>query len=319
MNCLVTGGAGFIGSHVATALVRRGDRVRVLDNLCTGYRANLAHVAGDVEFIEGDVLDDALVEKSLDGVEVVFHQAALASVPRSMERPLDTHEACATATLKLLIAAQRAGVRRVVYAGSSSCYGDQPFASKREIDLLSPLSPYAAAKLAGEMYCQAFAASLGVETVTLRYFNVFGPRQDPDGAYAAVIPKFISRMLAGGRPTIFGAGLQSRDFTYVDNVVEGNLRAAAAEGVSGRVFNLACGQQFNLLQLVAALNEILGTDLQPEFAPPRAGDVQESLADVTAARALLGYEQQIGFDEGLRRTVDYFRQAQSAEVSACDA
>lgn len=313
---LVTGGAGFIGSHIATALARRGDSVRVLDNLSTGYRRNLAHLDGRVPLIEGDLLDEAALQNALQDVEVVFHQAALASVPLSMEKPLATHEACATGTVTLLAAARRAGVRRVVYAGSSSCYGDEPFVSKREQDPLSPLSPYAAAKLAGELYCRAFAASLGVETVTLRYFNVFGPRQDPNGAYAAVIPKFISCMLAGERPTIFGTGLQSRDFTYVDDIVQANLLAADAEGASGRVFNVACGRQYNLLELVAALNTVLGSDLQPEFAPPRAGDVQESLADVTNARALLGYEPQVDFEDGLRLTTEYFQAEQAAPAAA---
>ena len=267
MKYLVTGGAGFIGSHIATALAERGDAVRVLDNLCTGTRANLAHVASKIEFIEGDVLDLPAVERAAAGVDVVFHQAALASVPRSLKEPLATHAACATGTLNILEAARTCGVQRVVYAGSSSAYGNQPFIAKRETDLPAPLSPYAAAKLAGELYCQAFAESFGLETVVVRYFNVFGPRQDPEGEYSAVIPKFVVAMLAGKQPTIFGDGLQSRDFTYVENVVLGNLAAAERSAAVGRVFNVACGRQFNLLELVASINRVLGTRIEPRFAP----------------------------------------------------
>jgi UDP-glucose 4-epimerase len=307
MNTLVTGGAGFIGSHIATALVERGDKVRVLDNLCSGNRANLAHIASKVEFIQGDILDAKQVEKAVAGVEVVFHQAALASVPRSLDKPHDTHAACATGTLNVLDAARRGGVRRVVYAGSSSAYGNQPTASKRETDLLDPLSPYAAAKLAGEMYCQSYFASFGLETAVVRYFNVFGPRQDPNGEYSAVIPKFVVAMLAGKRPTIFGDGLQSRDFTYVENVVRGNLAAAEKSAAAGRTFNVACGRQYNLLELIASINRVLGTKIEPIFQPARAGDVRDSLADITAAREALAYEPTIDFDEGLRRSIDYYR------------
>jgi UDP-glucose 4-epimerase len=307
MNYLVTGGAGFIGSHIATALAERGDTVRVLDNLSTGARANLAHVADKVELIEGDLCDLRLVEKAVAGVDVVFHQAALASVPRSLEKPLDTHAACVTGTLNVLEASRRGGVRRVVYAGSSSAYGNQPFMSKRETDLPAPLSPYAAAKLAGEAYCQAFTASFGLETVVIRYFNVFGPRQDPNSEYSAVIPKFVVAMLAGRRPTIFGDGLQSRDFTYVENVVQGNLAAAERPAAAGGVFNVACGRQYNLLELVASINRVLDTKIEPAFAPPRAGDVRDSLADITAAREVLRYEPTIDFEEGLRRSIAYYR------------
>ena len=304
---LVTGGAGFIGSHIATALVERGDKVRVLDNLSTGSRDNLVHLQGRVELIEGDIQDIATCEQALKDVEVVFHQAALASVPRSVAQPLDTHAACVTGTLNLLDAARRYSVRRVVYAGSSSAYGNQPFMSKRERDLPAPLSPYAAAKLSGEYYLQAFTASYGLETVTIRYFNVFGPRQDPNSEYSAVIPLFATAMLAGKRPTVFGDGYQSRDFTFVDNVVEGNLAAADASGASGRVFNVACGQQFTLLDLIASINRVLGTDIKPIFDDPRAGDVRESLADITAAREVLDYSPVINFDEGLRRSIEYYR------------
>jgi UDP-glucose 4-epimerase len=307
MKYLVTGGAGFIGSHIATTLVHRGEQVRVLDNLSTGTRNNLAHIAAAVELVEGDVLDVAAVEQAVAGCDIVFHQAALASVPRSLKEPLATHAACATGTANVLEAARRAGVRRVVYAGSSSAYGNQPFMSKRENDLPAPVSPYAAAKLAGELYCQSFTASFGLETVVIRYFNVFGPRQDPNGEYSAVIPKFVVAMLAGKRPTIFGDGLQSRDFTYIDNIVQGNLAAAEVPAATGGVFNVACGRQFNLLELVASINRVLGTEFEPVFEPARAGDVRDSLADITAAREILGYEPTIDFDEGLRRSIEYYR------------
>lgn len=307
MRCLVTGGAGFIGSHIATALAERGDEVRVLDNLSTGHRENLKHLGSRVTLFEGDLTRRDDVDKAVSGVDVVFHQAALASVPRSVAAPLDSHAACATGTVNLLDAARRAGVRRVVYAGSSSAYGDQPFSSKRENDLPAPLSPYAAAKLAGEFYCQAFTASYGLETVAIRYFNVFGPRQDPQSEYSAVIPKFVTRMLAGKQPIVYGDGMQSRDFTYVDNVVAGNLAAAVAKDASGKVINVACGRQTNLLELIAAINRVLGTRLEPRFEEPRPGDVYESLADITLARQLLGYEPTIDFDEGLRRSIEYYR------------
>ena len=304
---LVTGGAGFIGSHIATALIKRGDRVRVLDNLSTGHRDNLAAVADDIEFVHADLLDIEAVERAVAGTEVVFHQAALASVPRSVAVPLDSHAACATGTLNLLEAARHAGVRRVVYAGSSSVYGDVDFSPKRETLSPEPLSPYAAAKLSGEYYCRVFTHTFGLETVTIRYFNVFGPRQDPTSEYAAVIPLFATAMIAGRRPTIFGDGTQSRDFTYVDNVVAGNLAAAAAPHAPGRCFNVACGDQTNLLELVDAINSVLGTEIRPVFAEPRAGDVHESLADITAAREILGYTPRVSFEEGLRRSIDYYQ------------
>jgi UDP-N-acetylglucosamine/UDP-N-acetyl-alpha-D-glucosaminouronate 4-epimerase len=304
---LVTGGAGFIGSHIATALVERGDTVRVLDNLSTGSRQNLAHLGDGVKLVEGDLLDQPMVERAVTGVEVVYHQAALASVPRSVEKPLDTNAACVTGTLHVLDAARRAGARRVIYAGSSSAYGNQPKMPKCETDLPGPLSPYAAAKLAGEYYCRAFTETYGLETVVIRYFNVFGPRQDPDSQYSAVIPKFVTAILAGRRPTVFGDGHQSRDFTFIDNVVAGNLAAEQAPDAVGRVFNVACGQQFSLLELIASINRVLGTNVKPEFAPPRPGDVRESLADIAAARAVLGYRPTVEFDEGLRRSIDYYR------------
>jgi UDP-glucose 4-epimerase len=312
---LVTGGAGFIGSHLATALVERGDEVRVLDNLSTGYLSNLDAIRDRVEFIEADLLDEEAVAGAVEGVDCVFHQAALASVPRSVEAPLDTNAACVTGTLTLLDAARRAGVRRLVYAASSSAYGDQPNDSKREVDLPAPLSPYGAAKLAAEYYCRAFTATYGFETVATRYFNVFGPRQDPDSPYSAVIPLFITAMLEGRRPVIFGDGLHSRDFTFVANVVHGNLLAADAPDVAGRVFNVATGGSITLLELVAAINELLGTDIRPTFAPPRQGDVRRSMADIYQARKCLGYEPKVDFQDGLRRSLDYYRRLAGQPVA----
>ncbi len=303
---LVTGGAGFIGSHIATALVERGDVVTVYDNLSTGLPENLSHLGDQVTLVEGCINDREKLEQALRGVEVVYHQAALASVPRSVAEPLATNAACVTGTLNVLDAARQVGVRRVVYAGSSSAYGDQPNMSKRETDLPGPLSPYAAAKLAGEHYCKAFHATYGLETVVIRYFNVFGPRQDPDSEYSAVIPIFITKMAKGERPTIYGDGKQSRDFTYIENVVQGNLSAADADGAVGRSVNVACGTQFTLLQLVAAINEVLDTDIEPIFEDARVGDVRESLADITLARDVLDYEPQVDFGEGLRRSIEYY-------------
>lgn len=304
---LVTGGAGFIGSHICEALVRRGDRVRVLDNLSTGHLSNMDSFRDAIDFIEGDLTDIETVRRVVEGVDGVFHEAALASVPRSVKAPLDTNAACVTGTLTLLDESRKAGVKRLVYAASSSAYGDQPTSSKRETDLPLPISPYGAAKLAGEYYCRAFAATYGFETVCLRYFNVFGPRQDPDSPYSAVIPLFITAMLSGRRPVIYGDGLQSRDFTYVENVVHANLLAMDAEGVSGRMFNCANGVNTSLLRLLAVLNELLGTGIEPIHEAPRTGDVRESLADITQARMMLGYETQVGFDEGLKRSIDYYK------------
>ncbi len=303
---LVTGGAGFIGSHITDALVARGDRVRVLDNLCTGSPANLAGAGDKIEFIEGDLIDPVAVARAVDGVDCIFHEAALASVPRSVEHPLDTNAACVTGTVTLLDAARRAGVRRLVYAASSSAYGNLAAASKRETDPLAPISPYGAAKLAAEYYCRAFAATFPIETVCLRYFNVFGPRQDPNSEYSAVIPRFITSMLAGKQPTVYGDGHQSRDFTYVANVVQGNLLAADAPGVSGRVLNVAMGNSISLLELIAQLNHLLKTNIQPSFEPARLGDVRDSLADIVLARDLLKYDPQVRFDDGLQRSIEYY-------------
>jgi len=307
-NVLVTGGAGFIGSHLVDALLARGDHVRVFDNFSTGNRANLDQTNPRLEIVDGDLTDPQAVAQAVDGMDLVFHQAALSSVPRSVERPLDTNAACVTGTLHVLDAARRAGVRRLVYAASSSAYGDQPTSSKRETDLPAPISPYGAAKLAAEYYCQAFTATYGFETVSLRYFNVFGPRQDPGSPYSAVIPLFITAILNGQQPKIFGDGHQSRDFCYVANVVHANLLAAEAQGAAGKVFNVACGQTTSLLELLAQLNRLLGTDVKPIHEPARAGDVRESLADITQARRILGYEPLVGFNEGLERSIEYYRE-----------
>ncbi|HYW81513.1 MAG TPA: SDR family oxidoreductase [Thermoguttaceae bacterium] len=309
---LVTGGAGFIGSHIAEALVERGDKVRVFDNLSTGHLSNLDDFRDQIEFVEGDLTDADMVTQVVDGVDCIFHEAALASVPRSVEAPLATNAACVTGTVTLLDAARRAGVRRLVYAGSSSAYGDQPTSSKREVDLPAPISPYGAAKLAAEYYCRAFTGTYGFETVTIRYFNVFGPRQDPDSPYSAVIPLFLTALIEGRQPVIYGNGLQSRDFTFVANVVRANLLAADAEGVAGRVFNAANGRNTDLLTLLEILNRLLGTDVKPKHEPARVGDVMESMADITQARNLLGYEPVVYLEEGLRRSIDYYRSLMKA-------
>lgn len=306
-NYLVTGGAGFIGSNIAEALVQRSDRVRVLDNLSTGDRENLRHLEGDVELVVGDIVDPEAVRRAMEGIDIVFHQAALASVPLSVSDPLASHAACATGTLNVLHEAHQAGIRRVVYASSSALYGDQPTSAKRETDVPSPLTPYGVAKLAGEHYCHAAYHTYGLETVCLRYFNVFGPRQDPQSPYSAVIPLFITAMLRGERPKIYGDGKQSRDFTFVQNVVAGNLLAAEVPGIAGRSFNMADGRATDLLTLIRLLNEFLGTDIQPEFAPARVGDIRDSMSDITLARQVLGYDPPIDFQTGLKNSIDYYR------------
>lgn len=307
---LVTGGAGFIGSHLAERLLRDGQRVRVVDNLLTGRRENLAYLAslgGDLSVHEVSITDLDALRPLMAGVEVVYHEAALASVPLSVADPLATHAHCVTGTLNVLVAARDAGVRRVVYAASSAAYGDVDSTSVTEALVPQPISPYGAAKLAGEHYCQSFAQVYDLETVCLRYFNVFGPRQDPTSQYAAVIPLFATAMLAGRAPTIFGDGTQSRDFTYIDNVVHGNLLAAAAPGASGQVMNLATGTSVSLRDLVTKLNAVLGTRIEPVFAPPRPGDILHSQADIAKARALLDFAPVVDFDTGLARTVAWYR------------
>lgn len=305
---LVTGGAGFIGSHIAEKLVNRGDEVRIFDNLSTGSTENFAHLGDAVEFIEGDLQDPEKMEAAVEGIEVVFHQAALASVPRSIDRPMDTHGACVTGTVNLLNCCRNAGVRRVVYAASSSAYGNSPIMPKAEQHLPGPLSPYAAAKLAGELYCQAFANSYDLETVRIRYFNVFGPRQDPNSPYSAVIPLFVSAVLRGEQPKIFGDGEQSRDFTFVGNVAAANLLAAEADAsaVSGNVYNVACGGSLSVNDLLRAICKSLDKPFDPIYLPPRTGDVKDSWADISAAQRDLGYQVEVEFEEGLRQTIDYY-------------
>lgn len=307
---LVTGGAGFIGSHIAEALLRRGDRVRVLDNLMTGKRENLAHIASEIEFIEGDIRDFETTQRAMQDVSVVFHEAAIPSVPRSVKEPLLNHEANVNGTFNVLLAARDAGVRRVVFAASSSAYGETEVLPKQEEMLPSPLSPYAVAKLVGEFYCQVFTRVYGLETVCLRYFNVFGPRQDPSSPYSGVISKFISALLNGETPVIYGDGEQSRDFTYVDNVVAANLSAADAPEAPGQVMNLGLCERTTLNQLLGELQRIIGTNLPVQYEEPRAGDIRHSLADITRAEKLLGYRPIVGTAEGLRRTVEWYRENQ---------
>ena len=305
---LVTGAAGFIGRSIAAALLARGETVRGIDNFSTGKRENLVGLEA-MEFIEGDLADAAACAGACEGVEIVFHEAALASVPRSVADPVGTNVACVDATLNLLVAARAAGVRRVVYAGSSSAYGDTPTLPKDEEMLPRPISPYAVAKLAGEHYMGAFARVYGLETVVLRYFNVFGPYQDPASHYSGVLAIFCRRMLAGEQPTIYGNGEQSRDFTVIDNVVHGNLLAAAApaEKVSGQMMNLATGARITLNQTFDLLCELTGYSGKPAYAAERSGDIRDSLADIRLAGELLGYQPQVDFREGLRRTVEWYR------------
>lgn len=310
---LVTGGAGFIGSHIAAALAAAGERVRVIDDLSTGYEENLAEVGGRVEFERAGLLDAEALRRALEGVEVIFHEAAIPSVPRSVENPAETHRACTEATFRLLMAAREASVRRLVYAASSSAYGDQPTLPKTEEMPPQPLSPYAAAKLAGEYYCQAWTRSYGFETVSLRYFNVFGPRQDPGSQYSGVISRFIDALMTGARPVIYGDGGQSRDFTYVSNVVDANLRAAETTRGIGEVINVANGERTTLNQLLDTLKRVTGkTDVEAEYRDVRVGDVRHSLADITRARELLGYEPRVGLEEGLRKTIDWWKQSRYA-------
>ncbi len=307
---LVTGGAGFIGSHIASALSASGARVRVLDNLSTGHRENLDEIGGDIDFIEGSVADENLLAKVLEGVELVFHEAAIPSVPRSVEAPRQSHIASVDGTFSLLLSARDKGVRRVVYAASSSAYGDQPTLPKSEEMRPDPLSPYAVAKLVGEYYCRVFTRVYGLETVSLRYFNVFGPRQDPGSQYSGVVSRFISSLLSGERPVIYGDGEQSRDFTYIDNVVAANLNAATSSGASGKIINVANGQLVTLNQLLAELKELTGKqDVTAEYREPRVGDVRHSLADITMARELLAYESKVDLREGLQRTIDWWKQS----------
>jgi UDP-glucose 4-epimerase len=302
---LVTGGAGFIGSHLVEALLNEGFRVRVVDNLITGRLPNLAHLEGRFEWIEGDLADFEVCRRAANGVDCIFHHAAIPSVPRSMQEPLVFHASGPTATINVLEAARLAGVRRLLFAASSSAYGDTVELPKHEEMPPAPKSPYAAGKLAGEHYVRVYAQTMGLDGVSLRYFNIFGPRQDPSSPYTGVISIFIKRMSQGERPLIYGDGTQTRDFTYVANVVAANLAAMRrAEPLGGIVLNVGSGQSIRLLDLVAALNTILGTNLQPEFQPQRPGDVRDSLASLNRIREVLGYQPTVSFDEGLRRTVE---------------
>lgn len=305
-NCLVTGGAGFIGSHIVQRLVELGCQVRVLDNLSAGHLRNLQPVMDRIEFLEGSVADPLAVQEAVRGVDTIFHQAALASVPLSVENPLATHAACVNGTVHVLNEARQAGVRRVVYAGSSSAYGDRLESPKREELTPEVLSPYAAAKLAGELYCEAFARSYSLEVVRLRYFNVFGPRQDPKSPYSAVIPLFASALLEGRPTCIFGTGEQSRDFVYVGNVVQANLLAATVPGVSGRVYNVASGKSITVLDLLHAICRELDRPFSPEFCPPRTGDVLHSWADISRLQKELGYRPEFSFEQGLKATLKYY-------------
>jgi len=310
---LVTGGAGFIGSNIASALASSGARVRVIDDLSTGYLENLAEIGGDIDFVKGSVADETALRRALEDVELVFHEAAIPSVPRSIENPRQTHTASVDSTFSLLLASKEMKVRRVIYAASSSAYGDQPTLPKREDMLPDPLSPYAVAKLVGEYYCQVFTRVYKLETLSLRYFNVFGPRQDPSSQYSGVISRFISVLLQDKRPVIYGDGEHSRDFTYIDNVVEANLKAAETNKGLGSVINVATGQRISLNQLLEEIKDLTARrHVNADYQKPRTGDVVHSLADISRARELLGFEPRIGLREGLQRTIDWWRKSRFA-------
>jgi nucleoside-diphosphate-sugar epimerase len=310
---LVTGGAGFIGSNIASALVSSGARVRVIDDLSTGYLENLNEINGEFDFVKASVADEPALRRALEDVELVFHEAAIPSVPRSIENPRQTHIASVDSTFSLLLAAKEKNVRRVIYAGSSSAYGDQPTLPKREDMLPDPLSPYAVAKLVGEYYCQVFTRVYKLETLSLRYFNVFGPRQDPSSPYSGVISRFISALLKDQRPVIYGDGEHSRDFTYIDNVVNANLKAAETNKGLGSVINIANGQRISLNQLLEEIKNLTGkSHVNADYQDPRAGDVVHSLADISRAREILDFEPGIGLREGLQLTIDWWRQSRFA-------
>jgi UDP-glucose 4-epimerase len=304
---LVTGGAGFIGSNLARAIVARGDRARILDNFATGREVNLVGLEDKVELIRGDIRDAETVARAIDGVDYVLHQAALPSVPRSIEHPLEFNDVNVNGTLVVLQAAREAGVKRVVFAASSSAYGETPTLPKVETMVPDPLSPYAATKLAGETYLKVYHQCYDVPTVSLRYFNVFGPHQDPQSQYAAVIPRFVTAALEGRQPVIFGDGLQSRDFCFIDNAIEANLLACVAPKAPGQVFNIACGVRTTLLEVLDQLAAITGKPIRALHEPARAGDVKHSLADISRARSVLGYTAGVSFAEGLARTVEWYR------------
>ncbi len=309
---LVTGGAGFIGSNLADRLIQEGACVRILDNFSTGFRENLEEISGSFEFIEGDVADATVVASAVKDVEIVFHEAALPSVPRSVEDPVSTHQACVEGTFNLLLAAKDAGVRRFVYAASSSAYGDQPTLPKSETMAPAPMSPYAVAKLTGEYYASAFYRVYGLETVSLRYFNVFGPRQNPSSPYSGVISRFIDALMTNTRPVIYGDGEQSRDFTFIDNVVDANLKAASSATAPGLVMNAANGERISLNSLLSTLKEITGKDIDAEYLDPRTGDVKHSQADNSLAVQTLGYKNLVGLEEGLRKTLAWWQNSRFA-------
>lgn len=311
---LVTGGAGFIGSNLAEELIRQGAKVVILDNFSTGFRENLEEIQGDFEFIEGDINDESVVSRAIEGIEVVFHQAALPSVPRSVENPAETHRVCVNGTFNLLNAAKISGVRRFIYAASSSAYGDQPTLPKVESMRPDPLSPYAAAKLAGELYCRAFNNVYGLETFALRYFNVFGPRQNPESMYSGVISRFIDALMTGQTPVIFGDGEQSRDFTFIANVVNANISAAQAPTGMGETMNVANGDRITLNQLLEILQRITGTEsIKARYEPPRTGDVRDSQADNRRAVECLDYTELVGLEEGLKKTIDWWKASRFAK------
>jgi len=304
---LVTGGAGFIGSNICTKLVSQGCFVRVVDNLLTGKKSNLADIIDRIEFIEADMGDEKIARSAMKDIDVVLHQGALPSVPRSVDDPAATHKHCVDATFTLLLAARDAGIKRFVYASSSSAYGDTPTLPKLETMSPDPLSPYAAAKLVGEYYAKVFYNVFGLETISLRYFNVFGPHQDPTSQYAAAIPAFVTAILKGRPPTVFGDGLQSRDFTYVDNVIEANLLAAKAGHTAGEVLNIACGQAVTVNEIIDIINELTGKNIKPIYTDPRPGDVKHSLADITLAEKTISYKPTLPFKQGLRLAIDWYR------------
>ncbi len=305
---LVTGGAGFIGSNICKELISQGCFVRVVDNLLTGKKSNLASVIDKIDFIQADMGDAEVAQSAMKDIDVVLHQGALPSVPRSVDDPALTHRHCVDATFALLLAARDAGIKRFVYAASSSAYGDTPTLPKVETMTPTPLSPYAAAKLVGEYYCSVFYEVFGLETISLRYFNVFGPHQDPASQYAAAIPAFVTAILKGEPPTIYGDGEQSRDFTYVDNVVEANLLAAKAKQTKGEVINVACGEAITVNAIIALINELLGKNIKPNYTDPRPGDVKHSLADITLARKLIGYKTKVPFKQGLQLAINWYRE-----------
>ena len=313
-RALVTGGAGFIGSNLANELIRQGAKVRIIDNFVTGNRHNLEEIAGDFDFIEGDLNDDTAIKPAVSDVDVIFHEAALPSVPRSVDNPKETHQACVNATFNLLINAKDSGVRRVIYAASSSAYGDQPTLPKVETMLPDPLSPYAAAKLMGEYYCSVFNRVYGLETLSLRYFNVFGPRQDPSSTYSGVISRFIDSLMKGTTPVIYGDGEQTRDFTFIANVVDANIRAAQTSSGIGNVMNVANGEKVSLNQLLETLKKITGkSEVTAEYLPPRNGDVKHSQADNARAVEWLGYTKLTDLEEGLKKTIDWWKSSRFAK------